>query len=651
MLPGLKVKIGLDDSEVKTGIDRVTKSFDGLKTRTDNLAKGFERVGTSLLKVGKVASIASGAIAGVATGLWKISSSVAAAGNDIDKNSKAVGLSANAYQELNFALGQVSKMTDEQFLASFRMLNTRLGQAGEGAENLIKSFSLIGVSQEDIRSGAVGVEEAFDALISKLGEMESPSQAAALAAQLLGEEAAALGPILLESGGSIDELRQKAEDLGLVMGQDAIDASAKFTDQMDVLKRSFDAVKLRIAEKLLPVLTDTLIPVLLEKVIPAIETMAITVGEWIDAFAGLDPMLQSVIGWFTLAFAVGGPVLVALAGVSAAISTLIAATGPIGLFIAAAALLYAAWQKWGDDIKAAIGDAVDWVTEKFDAFLAYVEALPGKLLQAGKDMIQGMIDGITEKWEELKAKIYSLADALPNWMKDLLDIQSPSGVFMDLGHDIADGLIKGVDDKVESVRDAVTRMADAAVEASKAVDPAADAFAAIGSKIESSIESALMSMLDGTGSMKDAMKSMVKSIIAEAYKLLVVKPIMNSIQGLFGGAGIGGGLSSMLGGLFGFEGGGYTGNAPRTGGLDGRGGMLAVVHPKETIVDHTRPQNGPIGDSVTVNQTINIETGVSQTVRVEMMQLLPRIVEASKAGVLDASRRGGQYGAFAGVRG
>lgn len=37
-----------------------------------------------------------------------------------------------------------------------------------------------------------------------------------------------------------------------------------------------------------------------------------------------------------------------------------------------------------------------------------------------------------------------------------------------------------------------------------------------------------------------------------------------------------------------FEGGGYTGDGPRVGGLDGKGGYMAMVHPKETIIDHTK---------------------------------------------------------------
>jgi hypothetical protein len=50
------------------------------------------------------------------------------------------------------------------------------------------------------------------------------------------------------------------------------------------------------------------------------------------------------------------------------------------------------------------------------------------------------------------------------------------------------------------------------------------------------------------------------------------------------------------------------------------------------------------GDSVIVNQTINVSTGVQQTVRTEIKSLMPQIAESAKAAVADAKRRGGSYG-------
>lgn len=51
-----------------------------------------------------------------------------------------------------------------------------------------------------------------------------------------------------------------------------------------------------------------------------------------------------------------------------------------------------------------------------------------------------------------------------------------------------------------------------------------------------------------------------------------------------------------------FEGGGYTGSGARAGGMDGKGGMLAMVHPNETIIDHEK--NGKMAQPVNVNFTI-----------------------------------------------
>lgn len=88
------------------------------------------------------------------------------------------------------------------------------------------------------------------------------------------------------------------------------------------------------------------------------------------------------------------------------------------------------------------------------------------------------------------------------------------------------------------------------------------------------------------------------------------------------------------------DGGGYTGNGARSGGLDGKGGFMAMLHPNETVIDHTKGQGG-----VTIVQNINVTTGVQQTVRAEIMTLMPQIAGAAKAAVADAKMRGGGYAA------
>jgi hypothetical protein len=88
-----------------------------------------------------------------------------------------------------------------------------------------------------------------------------------------------------------------------------------------------------------------------------------------------------------------------------------------------------------------------------------------------------------------------------------------------------------------------------------------------------------------------------------------------------------------------FDGGGFTGIGSRSGGVDGKGGFNAILHPNETVIDHTRGG----GQGVVVNQTINVTTGVQQTVRAEIQNLLPQIQDAAKGAVLAERRRGGGY--------
>ena len=55
-----------------------------------------------------------------------------------------------------------------------------------------------------------------------------------------------------------------------------------------------------------------------------------------------------------------------------------------------------------------------------------------------------------------------------------------------------------------------------------------------------------------------------------------------------------------------YEGGGYTGAGIRAGGLDGKGGHLAMVHPNETIIDHEKggsAGNVNINFAITANDT------------------------------------------------
>lgn len=125
---------------------------------------------------------------------------------------------------------------------------------------------------------------------------------------------------------------------------------------------------------------------------------------------------------------------------------------------------------------------------------------------------------------------------------------------------------------------------------------------------------------------------------------------------LFSGAGGGGGFAGFLGSLFSFDGGGSTGNGARSGGLDGKGGFLAMLHPQETVTDHFRGQSGGVQASAqVVNVTINNTSGaqVEATAQrnpqggTDLVVTVAKAVQAAMAADV-ASRTGPMYHALNG---
>lgn len=69
-----------------------------------------------------------------------------------------------------------------------------------------------------------------------------------------------------------------------------------------------------------------------------------------------------------------------------------------------------------------------------------------------------------------------------------------------------------------------------------------------------------------------------------------------------GGSGSGGGLfGGLLSGIMSYDGGGWTGNGVRAGGLDGKGGQLTMTHPREQVIDTTKSGGGQGGGAITLN--------------------------------------------------
>lgn len=195
--------------------------------------------------------------------------------------------------------------------------------------------------------------------------------------------------------------------------------------------------------------------------------------------------------------------------------------------------------------------------------------------------------------------------------------------------------------KFIDINDYFSRTATTTDEVAKALKDAQKATQSIADTMKTSMEDALMGIADRTKTVEDAFRAMASDIIRQLYRVLVVERMVGSFNA---STGSGTGMVGAIMGLFGKRamGGPVSGGKPYMVGE--RGPELVVPSRNAQVV----PNNQLGGGGVVVNQTINVNTGVQQTVRAEIKQLMPQIADSAKAAVVDAKRRGGSYGkAFA----
>jgi hypothetical protein len=174
--------------------------------------------------------------------------------------------------------------------------------------------------------------------------------------------------------------------------------------------------------------------------------------------------------------------------------------------------------------------------------------------------------------------------------------------------EIVDGVSKGMNDYRSGIKSVSDEIASATTRAFKTMEDALVEFTMTG---------------------KLNFKDMARSIISDLIRI----QIRQSLLGMTGPTGfLGAGISSIgtqfatanqygttpfsaqttaLATWSSFAGGGYTGSGARTGGVDGRGGFPAILHPNETVIDHNG--SGGVSAPTVVNFNINAvdtQTGV-----------------------------------------
>lgn len=251
-----------DAQNLTNKIDDNKKSMEKAASTTDKSEKSLKNFGDEAKSSGKKVSVLgdvikgnliSGAIMGGLKGLSsaisscksKISGMVSetiSAGDSVDKMSQKIGTSKKGYQEWEYVLSQ-NGMEISSLQGGMKKLTANMDDAKAGSDTASAMFKKLGVSVTDSSGKLKSQEQMFNESVTALQNMEDGTEKAALANDLFGKSGQKLMPLLNGTAEGTEALKQKANDLGMVMSDKAVKGSVDLTDGMDTLKRTSSGLR------------------------------------------------------------------------------------------------------------------------------------------------------------------------------------------------------------------------------------------------------------------------------------------------------------------------------------------------------------------------------------------------------------------------
>jgi phage-related protein len=400
----LYAKISLDKKEYDDGLTEASEKSQSVGSKISGALK-------TAGKIGGVAIAAVGtAVTATSTALINGVSNVAAYGDNIDKMSQKMGLTAEAYQEWD-AVMQHSGTSMESMKASMKTL-------ANAAETGNKAFEKIGLTQKDLAN--MSQQDLFEATIAGLQNVEDTTQRTYLAGQLLGRGATELGALLNTSAEDTQAMRDRIHELGGVMSDEAVKSAAAFQDQLQDLTTGFDGLKRGLTSELLPSVTEVMAGLTdifagdydegLEKISSGIE----------NTVAKISDMLPKIIE-------IGGSIIEQLA---------IAIVENIPKILPSLV-----------DLVMSIGDMI-------------VENLP-LLIETGMQVILQLALGIAEALPELIPAVVDTVLTIAEYLIDNVDLLIDASIALIIG--LADGLIEALPKLIEKAPEIVIKLVEAII--------------------------------------------------------------------------------------------------------------------------------------------------------------------------------------------
>jgi len=558
-------------------------------TAQDSTARAFASVGRNLQKmranvnksVGRVAKIGSAfAVAGAAAGAAMVKMRMTAIDN-LAKTADKIGVTTEALVGLQYAAELTGVSTNTMNMALQRMTR-RVAEAAVGTGEAKGALAELGLVAADLQRLPLDVQ--MQQIANAMQGVENQSDRVRLAMKLFDSEGVALVNTLALGETGLQDMAREAEKLGIAISRvDAAQIEAA-NDNVTRAQSAFDGFANQITVALSPAISElaaNFYQVALDS------NNAGNVGQRVAQamFKGFGFVGDAILG-----------IKIAIMGIQLAFAK------------------YVTFFLGG--IKK-IGSLIDAVIDKYNKLAEFFGMDTIDLNVA--DSVQGLADAFGNEAEKIKGRI-----------SDALNSPLPSERIMEW--------FDGVQMKARETAEVVAANAPAAVMADKNQEGVEkltyqqriekEGAAKLAEFNNKTAVGQTVTVLDEATKRFQGISATNKKIFAVQKAMQIGQAIMNTytsasrtmaeypfpVNVALAAMTVASGMAQVAAiKAQSFEGGGFTGYGARSGGVDGKGGMPAIVHPNETIIDHTRNQDMPSqGANITFNIQANDARGFDE---------------------------------------
>lgn len=230
---------------VKADKDKVDDFDDAIEGLKGNLAD----------LVGWLAKVTAG-IAGVLGAAGMVTQQTAEYGEEVLRNSRAMSMTVERYQELQFGMNQLGASTDD-FMDALSTLTDRANDAANGSKTYIDEFERIGIAVDELKGMSPG--QIFERYVDAAVQAEDRTEAVTSAVRLLGDDLGRrIMPALTSSAESFEDFSRMANEAGIVLTESQIVAAREAQHEWRFLKAAVVGFKRYLGMQLMPMFSRLL---------------------------------------------------------------------------------------------------------------------------------------------------------------------------------------------------------------------------------------------------------------------------------------------------------------------------------------------------------------------------------------------------------